>query len=194
MKKCVCCGEPIRPDEPSVPYKGRAAHQKCFDVAMKALSTNKRQSLTQSEKGKAKPAKPPAELKDKMTEEEYKEKRKYYDYLRGLIGEELMSAKVYAVSEDYMKRYKFSWKGMYQTLLYLNEILQKELTGDVVGLIPYYYGEAERFGKNVEEIEQTMDSRARPKYGTCVIKIKPTKRDTRKQIDITSVGFEENDG
>ena len=36
-RKCVCCGEFIGAGEESVPYKGRYAHIKCFQIAVKAL-------------------------------------------------------------------------------------------------------------------------------------------------------------
>ena len=39
-RKCVICNEPIV-DEGGVPYKGRYAHKKCFNIAIKTLQKEK---------------------------------------------------------------------------------------------------------------------------------------------------------
>lgn len=38
-RKCVICNEIL--DEQGVQYKGRYAHQKCFNIAMKTLQKEK---------------------------------------------------------------------------------------------------------------------------------------------------------
>ena len=194
-KKCVCCGEYIGADEDSVPYKGRYAHYRCFQIALKTLKKDKENDLAEKVKNnsrskKAKP-KPKAELKDAVSEEDYAEKKQFYQYLRKLSGEELLSAKVYALSDHYISRYNFTFKGMYQTLVYLHEILEKELVGDIAGLIPYYYTEAERYYENIEKIEEkNKDIDISTMYREKTIFIKPKQR-KNIQIDIESVGKEE---
>ena len=79
---------------------------------------------------------------------------------------------------------------MYQTLVYLNEILEKELTGDVVGLIPYYYSEMEKYYSNIEKIEKVNENKdISSMYKQRVVNIQP-KRKHKKLIDINSVRIE----
>lgn len=190
-RKCVCCGEYIGTEE-SVPYKGRYAHVKCFNIAIKALQKDKTEKLKKAEKKATSKKKPKAELKDAVSEEEYAEKKQYYQYLRELINEEL-SAKVYALSDQYVSRYNFTFKEMYQTLIYLHDILGKDLVGDIVGMIPYYYTEAIRYYESVSLIEEkNKDIDTSTMYQEKTIFIKPKQRKTI-QIDINSVGKEEND-
>lgn len=187
-RKCVCCGEWIGAGEASVPYKGRYAHEKCFNIAMKSIHNDKQKKLEEKSKSKGKKRKPAAELKNKLSAEEYKTKQQYYGYVRELMKEEELPAKVYAVSEDYIKKYNFSFDGMYQTLVYLNEIIKKELTGDIVGIIPYYYTEAEKYYKNLEKVEEmNKDMDISKMYHKKTIVIQP-KKSNHNQIDITEIG------
>lgn len=196
-RKCICCGKYIGTDEKSVPYKNRYAHIKCFQDTLKSMQKEKAQQLSdkaseKKSKTKTKSSpKPKAELKDAVSEEEYAEKKQYYQYLRSLIHGE-MSAKIYALSDQYISRYNFTFKNMYQTLVYLNEIIEKELDGDVVGLIPYYYTEAEKYYNsitNIEENNKNVDTSTM--YQEKIIYIQPKTR-KNKQIDISSIGKEED--
>lgn len=194
-KKCVCCGESIGVDETPVPYKNRYAHQKCFNIAMKALQKDKKDKLKEKAEEKTKKkttskAKPEAELKDGMSEEEYAKKKRYYDYVRKLYGDDQLPVKVYALSEDYIKRYKTNFTELYQTLVYLHEIVEKELVGDIVGIIPYYLSEAQQFYTKVERIEENnKEVDISDMYNEKIIRIKSPKKYIR-QIDIESIGKE----
>ena len=100
---CLLCGKPIEDNNDSVPYKGRYAHSACFRVAVKAVHVDKTEKLEEKAEQKAKkkrgrPPKPKAELKDSVTEEQYIQKKLYYDYLRKFLGDKL-PVKVYAVTE-----------------------------------------------------------------------------------------------
>lgn len=186
-RKCVVCGEYIV-DEEGVPYKGRYAHSKCFQIVVKTLHTNKQEEIKEKTKEGKKRAntnsKIKAELKEALDEEEYKNKTEYYDYLRMLLDTEHLSAKIYVVTEDYIKRYGFNFKGMKQTLVYLKEIIEKDLVGDVVGLIPYYYTQAIAFYQSIEDIKKQNENKSTVEmYDLKVIKIKPKQRKI-KQIDI----------
>lgn len=189
QRKCVICNELIV-DEQGVPYKGRYAHQKCFNIAMKTLQKDKNKQIDKiAEKKKAgRKARPKAELKEALSEEEYEKKQQYYKYLRQLIEENELSAKVYALTEDYIKRYEFTYESMYQTLVYLHEIVEKDLTGDVVGIIPYYHSEAMQYYESINkvaELNKNIDISNMYKEKTIVIQ--PRKRKI-KQIDIESIG------
>jgi hypothetical protein len=186
LKKCVCCGEPIAADEVAIPYKKRYAHQRCFNASLKAIHTDKTEKLEKKD-SKESIKKPKAELKDAMSEEEYKEKKKFYQYVRQLTGEKQLPAKIYALTNDQIKKYNFTYQGMYQTLVYLNEIVKKELEGDVVYIIPYYYSEAEKYYKNIKNIEEDIEQiDISNMYQTKTIYINPKVRKT-KLIDITSI-------
>ena len=188
LKKCVCCGESIQPEEPCVPYKNRYAHEKCFNIAMKTLQQDKQKELNEK-KTKGRKAKPKIELKDKLSEEEYKDKQQYYDYIREILGEEKIPTVIYAISEDYIKKYNFSFKGMHQTLVYVREVLKKELSGNIVGIIRYYYDDAAMLNKKIEEVEKlNADVDINQMYSQRTIKISPKQRNRNNEINITSIG------
>lgn len=195
-RKCVLCGEWIENNNQSVPYKGKWAHEICFNTALKVIKKDKDKTLEEKSQAKKKTKsapKPKAELKDAVSEEEYAEKKQYYQYLRELINDEL-SAKVYALTDQYISRYNFTFKEMYQTLVYLHEIIGKDLVGDVVGLIPFWYSEAKAYYQSVEQVaEMNKNVDIGSMYKEKVVVIQP-KRRIVPQIDIESIGKEEVDG
>lgn len=187
-RKCVICNEIL--DEQGVQYKGRYAHQKCFNIAMKTLQKEKNREIDKvAEKKKVgRKAKPKAELKEALSEDEYRKKQQYYNYLRELIDGQELSAKIYALTEDYIERYKFTYESMYKTLVYLHEIIEKELTGDVVGIIPYYHSEASQYYESIDKVaELNKDIDISQMYKEKTILIQPKKKKI-KQIDIESIG------
>lgn len=188
-KKCIICGEPIT-DEQGVPYKGRYAHSKCFNIAIKALQKDKTDKIKESTQKKktGRKARPKAELKEAMSEEEYEKKQNYYKYLRSIVEENELSVKTYALTEDYIKRYSFTYDSILQTLIYLHEIKEKDLTGNIVGLIPYYHTEAQRYYDSINKVaELNKDKNISDMYHEKTIIIQPKKRKI-KQIDIKSIG------
>ena len=193
-RKCIICGEWIENNSQSIPYKGKWSHEKCFQIAVKAIKKDKDEKLAEKTKPKAKSTpKPKAELKDAVSEEEYAEKKQYYQYLRELINDEL-SAKVYALSDQYVSRYNFTFKEMYQTLVYLHEIVEKELVGDIVGLIPFYLSEAQNYFKSIEQVEEVNKSIDISKmYKEKIVRIQPKKRIV-KQLNIEDIGKGEENG
>lgn len=189
-KTCVCCGGQIEDFESFVPYKKRYAHEKCFNIAIKAVHADKKEKIEQREKekkNKTPKAKPKAELKDGMSEEDFQKKKAYYDYLRSLIGDENMTAKVYVVSEKLIDQQGFTFESMHNTLVYLNEILQKEIEGDGLGLIRYYHDEAKQYYAELNRIEQLyQDVNVEDMYHETTVVVRNAKRPT-KQIDINLI-------
>lgn len=184
-KKCVICGEEIV-DEQFVPYKSRYAHQRCFNIAMKTLQTDKSEKLQKKSK-KPSTTKPKAELKDCLSEEEYKQKTQLFDYIRSLTTDNQLSAKIYVLTENYIKNYSFTYVGMYQTLVYLHEYTEHELKGDIVGIIPYYYDEAQRFLKSIDAVvESNKGIDINNMYKKKIVTVKPVKR-TAHQINIEDI-------
>lgn len=191
LKKCLICGEYIGTDEVAVPYKNRYAHEKCFNIAIKTLQKDKQEKIQNKEKQKKRTSKPRAELKESVSEEEYKEKKQYYSYLHDLLNDDL-SAKIYAVSEDYIKRYGFTWDSMYQTLVYLHEIMEKELTGDIIGIIPYYHDEAKKYNESIQLIQKTVeDVDVSQMYKQKTIIFRPNRQKKKKPLDIETIGGKE---
>jgi hypothetical protein len=186
-KKCVICGEVISDGE-SVPYKGRSAHTNCFNIAMKALQKSKVEHLDDTNKTENKKSKTiRAELKLSLSEEEYQDKKEYYAYVKQLITDVQLSPKIYVLSDDYIKKYNFTFKGMYLTLVYLKEIMDKELVGDIVGIIPYYYEEAKQYYISVQKINNNNNEISLSgMYKEKTIKIAP-KQKKIIQLDITSI-------
>ena len=187
-RKCVICNETL--DEQGVQYKGRYAHQKCFNITIKTLQEEKNKEIDKvAEKKKVgRKTKPKAELKEALSEEEYRKKQQYYNYLRELIDGQELSAKIYALTEDYIERYKFTYESMYKTLVYLHEIIEKELTGDVVGIVPYYHSEAAQYYESIDKVaELNKDIDISKMYKEKTILIQPKKKKI-KQIDIESIG------
>lgn len=185
-KKCIICGEAITDNE-FVPYKNRYAHTKCFNIAVKTLHENKTEKLNERKKttGKTKKITP---IHDCLSEEESKYKNNYYDYIREITGQAQLSPKVYALTDNYIKRYGFTYEDMYLTLFYLKEIMGRDLEGDGVGLIPYYYNEAQGFFVSVKHITQANDLTDINKlYKTKTVCLPKYRERKVKQIDITKI-------
>lgn len=170
------------------------AHKGCFDNAIRMIRKDKEEQLEEKKKKqkevtkekKKSSSRPKAELKDGLSDEEYLEKRKFYEYvkeLKGLGSTERLPAKVYALCDKYTSVYGFTWEGMYQTLKYLLDIKKLDLTGDIVGIIPHCYDETERYYKELEAIENAnKDVDINKLYSERVIQIIPKKRKI-KQLD-----------
>ena len=196
-KKCLVCGKIINKEEETdcIPVKNRLAHPDCFNYAMKTIKSDKDEQLEKQKKRRDTKNKiegkkstsvrtPKAELKDGISDEEYKEKRNYYDYLRYLLNTDKLTAKIYAVSDRDKERYGWTWVGMKDTLVYLNEIKETNFTGDIVGLLPFAYEEAQRFYEEVKRVEENnKDININKLYSERIVRIKPPKRKI-KQIDI----------
>ena len=192
-KKCVICGKPII-DEEGIPYKNRYAHSDCFQSAIKLIAVDKKDRLEEKNKQskeKTKQSKSKAELKDGLSEEEYTEKTKYYSYIRSLLelnNNDKLDAKYYVISNRMIEEYSFTWKGMYLTLCYLKEILQKEVKDNYIGLIPYYYETALSFFDKVKKIEEdNKQINTAEMYSRKTIYIEPRKRVT-KLLDVEDIG------
>ena len=186
-KKCVICGNLINTDEETIPYKNRTAHLKCFDNMSKLAGTERNKRETPAKKRTQKP-KATVELKEGLTEEEYQEKKSFFDYVRQLIGSSELSAKIYKVTGDYLKIYpRFTYKGMEDTLKYYFEITGHPVQGDCVGIIPYYYDEAIKYWMSVQSIAKANEEvDTETMYQTKQYQFKP-RPNIRPLIDISTI-------
>ena len=137
--------------------------------------------------------KPQAELKDGLSEEEYNDKKAYYEYIKQLMNNESSESfdpKIYAISTNINEKYGIPWKWMYLTLVYMNEIIQYDfdLKKGIVGLIPYYYSQAKKFYEELDRIEtNNKDLNTDGMYKETTIYIKRPKRPI-KQLSVENIG------
>ena len=186
---CVLCGLTIEDNNDSVPYKKRYAHTACFRAAAKAIHVDKTEKVKKKEaEKKAKPVSKPKAVKDALSDEEYIQKNLYYDYLCKTTGIAELPVKIYALTENYIKKYGFTFQGLYATLTYMHNILGKEFGEDIVGLIPYYYTEAQAHYKAVKSVgDRNKDINTEGMYKKKTVYIDP-KQKKIKQLDITTIG------
>ena len=143
VRKCYFCKEILSNTDETVPYKGRLSHSKCFDAFMKGLTVYKQEELQKKaeEKKETKSRrKPKQELKDGLSEEEFKDKTKVVNYLKTLLtlkSTDKLPTNIYAIMSNYMNKYELTYDGIYQTLEYLYDIKGREVTDDPLGLVPY---------------------------------------------------------
>lgn len=193
-KKCMICGESIIGEEGILYKNNRFVHSRCFQSEVKNIAKEKQKQLnnTSTNKRGRKP-KPQVELKDGLSEEEYNNKKAYYEYIKRLMNNEpneSFDPKIYAISTNINEKYGIPWKWMYLTLVYMNEIIEYDFDTEkgVAGLIPYYYGRAKQYYTELERIEKNnKDLNIDGMYEEKVIYIKPKKRPVR-QLNIEDIG------
>lgn len=191
-RKCVICNQWIESVEDSIPFKNRYAHTKCFNISMKLLSDNKTKKLEDNKKEKNFSGKKIKEVNGALSEEEFQQKQQYFDFIKEVSGGRNISAKVYKLTQDYISQYGFSYLGMFQALWYFVHIQERELTGDIVGILPYIYEEAQTYFSLAENTEkknaaiQAVD----PLYQPRTVYLKPNIANNH-QIDIATIGENE---
>lgn len=191
VRKCVICGQIIKPTDETVPYKKRHAHVQCFNNVMKITTSEKRQKVEEKKKtvSTTKPKK--VQYKDAVTEEEYQEKQRFYSIIKQIMKTEILEPKIYKLAEDYVNKYGFTYDGMTRCMDYITRVLEMAITGDGMGLIPYYYAEAEKHAQTIAETRE-KNKDLTPEitdnfYEKCSIRIKK-KRPKIKQINIEEIG------
>ena len=198
QSKCIICNKnftlaELENETNLVLYKGKKAHRKCFDHIMKGYSKiehnitlQKEQEKKQAKKEVESKVKPVEVENEGLSEEEYQYKRKYYAYLREQLGE--VTSKHYVMTDRYYKKFDYTFSGMYNTLVYMHEVLDvvfNDEEGNIVGLIPYHYEEAETYYEDLEKCENAnRDKDISKMYQTRTIKItKDTKKKRGKALD-----------
>lgn len=156
VRKCVICGQVLKPTDETVPYKKRHAHIQCFNNVMKITTSEKRQKNEDKKKSSPKPKTTPktTQYKDAVSEEEYQEKQRFYNIIKQITRSEKLEPKIYKLAEDYVNKYGFTYDGMTNCMDYIVRVLEVEISGDGMGLIPYYYAEAE---KHIQTVIETRE-------------------------------------
>lgn len=199
-RKCAICGEWIEDNNDSVPYKNRYAHKKCMDVIVKNTlvkkesNSRKKKTKDKKEQSTVKQPKQPTVLKEGMSEEEFKQKKQFFDLLK-TISLQILEAKDYVIAENYIKKYKFTWVGMSNTLKYVFYVLEKEDVNrtEPLRIIPQYYNDAFNFYESMKLVEQSNQETVKNQE---LIKVKQYITYKKKHpkinlIDIEKIGCEE---
>ena len=166
--KCVFCGSTIENSFDEIPYKNRYAHKNCFNTAMKTTVTKKKEHIEAKKKTLGR-AKPKAELKDALNKDE-------------------LPAKIYKLTEDYIKKYEFTYSGILNTLIYYFDLCNHGVDGDCIGIVPYYYADAKEYFDHYQTaLNSNKVVEVDSIYKEKKVKIK-TPQVTPKLIDISRIG------
>lgn len=190
-RKCQICGEWIEDNADSVVYKKGYAHRNCFNVAMKVITSEKKETLA-SKKIKQQP-KPQKELKEGLSEEEYREKKALCDYIRCLISEDI-SVVNYKLMEDYKKKYNISFREMHDDLKWYFDLLGHEVSGDtIVAIIPSIHTEAQKYYLSIQQSNKSCQeniSKLPQMYKEKQAVASNERRGKIPQIDLAAIGGE----
>jgi hypothetical protein len=192
QRKCKICGEWISESEEKVEYKNGFVHRKCFNLAMKVVIREKKDTLseTKNKASNVKP-KPQKELKDGLSEEEYAEKRKLCDYIREITKEDV-SVVTYSLIEEYKKKYKISYQEMYSDLYWYFELCGHEVESDrVIAIVPKCHTEAQKYYKSIEQSNASCQENLEKlpqMYKETSAAVSNTRRNVVPQIDIAAIG------
>lgn len=182
--KCPVCGQNVTSDV-AVKLKNRYLHPVCFNSQMKAIGdSKKKQSVEKAASKKKSVVKTLDKIEEALSEEEFAYKKKLFEYVEQKTHIE-NNAKVHAMAKSYMKKNpEWTYRGMYNTVLYCWEYSELAVEGDGMGLIPFFYQEANSF---IESYENTKDIRYEGEAGERVAKIRQP-RYKPDVIDIESIG------
>ena len=90
--------------------------------------------------------------------EEYKmnnlHRNQLLDYIIELQGYKKLAPKLFAQIKDYQERFDFKFKGIELTLRYFHEIKGNLYEDQGIGIVPYYYEEAQRFYYKLADLTQ----------------------------------------
>lgn len=188
-RKCAICGEWIEDNSDSVPYKKRYAHLNCFNVAMKVVTTEKKpKSVKTTQKSDKKT--PQKEVKTGLTEKEYQEKKELCDFIREKTNADI-TIKIYKLIDDYIKKYKVTYKDIYEALYWYFSIENNEIKGDMIGIFPYIYDEAKNAMDNIRSAQKNCQEKLEimeNMYPEKALQFPNVEDRVIDQIDISKIG------
>lgn len=188
---CPYCGGLVDKDQ-SIQFKRRYYHSKCYEKKISEIETQEKERQREKEKQeKNKKIKKAKEvipiIKAAVPEEIAVARENFYKKVKEISRTESLDLKIYAISDKFYSSYEnMTWEGMTKTLEYFYDYCENEPKGNVVGIIPYIYTEAQKFFDQIDSLkpeERSLDDI----YKKRKIKIIPHKTD-RKEIDISSLG------
>lgn len=188
-RKCAICGEWIEDNNDSVPYKKRYAHLSCFNVAMKVVTTEKKPKSTKTVQKSDKKL-PQKEVKTGLTEKEYQEKKELCDFIREKTNADI-TIKIYKLIDDYIKKYKVTYKDIYEALYWYFSIENNEIKGDMIGIFPYIYDEAKNAMDNIRSTQKNCQEKLEimeSMYPEKALQFPNVEDRVIDQIDISKIG------
>lgn len=192
MYICPVCHKNVLASK-AIHIKTRYYHKSCLDKKIKKekekidndkLTKKQREQYERALKQSALP-----EIPEAVPESEAQAAEKFFSKVEQIQGK--CTAKSSAMAYKYKKMYEgFTWEGMEQTLEYCFSIVgleaKKDEDSDIVGLIPWYYDQAQAFYAQLDSIEPSkvdLDKIYKKKH----IKVSPKKKNV-DLIDISKIG------
>lgn len=152
VKKCAICYKPIVEGQECVPYKTRYAHALCMQELTKQISSNTKKPKAKREP-KVKTVLVEKQIAPSVSEEEFQKQKKLIDYLEKISGEPV-TVKAKKLIKDYIEKYKLTYEGILNALVYFYEMQGNPVKNDCVGIVPYVYEEAQAFMKDIKEADE----------------------------------------
>lgn len=117
--------------------------------------------------------------------EKQKEKDSFFHYVCFIMGLKSPGPRIYSLAAKYITEKNYTYKGMENTLYYIYEVKKHKDKFDIenktIGLIPYYYEDAQRYFNKIEfkksKIEETANKILKEEK---VIKVKIEPHTQRK--------------
>lgn len=195
-KKCKICGEWIEVTEEAIPYSSGSvrgwAHKRCFDIEMKTLLSKKKERLDDGKKAVSckRPQSKQKELKEGLSDEEYKQKQELCDYIRSLLQQDNLSAKIYTLIDYYRKKFKVTYSDILYTLYWYYELCENSVEDDAIGIFPYQYEKAMKYAQSIKVAKEANQSIAdiSALYRNKTVQISPARDSQKGLIDISELG------
>ena len=156
---------------------------------MRVVTTEKKPKSTKAVQKNTKKA-PQKEVKTGLTEEEYQEKKQLCDFIREKTKADI-TIKIYKLIDDYIKKYKVTYKDIYETLYWYYSIESNEVKGDMIGIFPYIYDEAKNAMDNIRGAQKNCQEKMSEMismYPEKVLKLPDIENRIIDQIDISKIG------
>lgn len=134
---------------------------------------------------------PPEKVKTK----EDLDKEKFEEYVKNLLGESYINARVRKQMNDYIKEYQYTYSGMLKALVYFYEVKgnNKNKANGGIGIIPFIYKDAYNYYYNLWMIQQSNKDKNVIDYVPKLkeIKIPIPKKEPRKRSVFTFLDEQE---
>lgn len=182
-RKCPLCGEFFADSEEQIPYKSnRYVHRRCFSAAIGAATKKKEEKLS-SQKPNKSTKKKVTELKEGLSEEEYKKKQDLFAYIKDLIKDEV-PVKTYVQIKDYHDKYRLDYSDMQKALYWFYDLEENPIRGnDVAGIIPRVIDQALNYFKRIEVVNDINSKKLEQGlFKSKVVKIIPKKEVNKKKL------------
>lgn len=133
---------------------------------------------------------------EKVKTKEDLDKEKFEEYVKNLLNEPYINARVRKQMNDYIKEYQYTYSGMLKALVYFYEIKgnNKNKANGGIGIIPFIYKDAYNYYYNLWMIQQSNENKNVIDYVPKLkeIKIPIPKKEPRKKLVFTFLDEQED--